>query len=83
MTRLLSRLYIQLLIGILVGILIGCLFPAAGPYLKPLADIFIKLIKMLLAPIIFATVVIGIAKMGDLKTVGRVGVISLRGREMS
>ena len=57
--------------------LIGWLWPEFGANLKPLADGFIKLIKMLIAPIIFCTVVIGIAHVGDLKAVGRIGVKAL------
>jgi aerobic C4-dicarboxylate transport protein len=77
MMRLLSKLYVQLLIGIAAGILVGRFFPAAGPHLKPLADVFIKLVRMLLAPIIFSTVVVGIARMGDIKSVGRLGLKAL------
>ncbi|MEX5588669.1 C4-dicarboxylate transporter DctA [Pseudomonas urmiensis] len=72
-----SQLYIQVLIGIVIGGLIGYLEPATGATLQPFADGFIKLIKMLLAPIIFGTVVVGIAKMGDIKEVGRIGVKAL------
>jgi aerobic C4-dicarboxylate transport protein len=77
MIRLLSKLHVQLLCGLGLGILIGCVFPRAGPYLKPLADIFIRIVRMLLAPIVFATVVAGIARMGDVKSVGRVGIKAL------
>ena len=66
-----------MLIAILIGALVGLWFPHVGTALKPLADGFIKLIKMLLAPIIFGTVVVGMAKMGDLKEVGRIGVKAL------
>jgi len=72
-----GQLYIQVFIGFLLGIAFGWFFPDLGEPLKPLGDGFIKLIKMLLAPIIFGTVVVGIARMGDLKEVGRVGVKSL------
>jgi len=65
------------LIAIVIGALVGLWFPHVGTALKPLADGFIKLIKMLLAPIIFGTVVVGMAKMGDLKEVGRIGVKAL------
>jgi aerobic C4-dicarboxylate transport protein len=75
--RLLSQLYIQVLIGIAIGGLVGLFLPGVAVLLQPLADGFIKLIKMLLAPIIFGTVVLGIAKMGDIKEVGRIGVRSL------
>ncbi len=68
-----KNLTVQVLIGILIGIAIGFLFPKFGSELKVLADIFIKLIKMLIAPIVFFTVVIGIGNMGDVKKVGRIG----------
>jgi DAACS family dicarboxylate/amino acid:cation (Na+ or H+) symporter/aerobic C4-dicarboxylate transport protein len=70
----LSRLYVQVLIGIIAGILVGHFYPDIGSQLKPLGDLFIKLIRMLLAPIIFASVVVGIARMSDLHEAGRVGV---------
>ena len=72
-----TSLFIQLLIFIALGILVGWMFPEFGASLKPLADGFIKLIKMLIAPIIFCTVVVGIAHVGDLKSVGRIGVKAL------
>ncbi|HEV2275529.1 MAG TPA: C4-dicarboxylate transporter DctA [Acidobacteriaceae bacterium] len=74
---LLHALWLQVLIAILAGIAVGILFPHGGVALKPLGDGFIKLIRMTLAPIIFATVVVGIARMGDLKEVGRVGAKAL------
>ena len=70
----LSKLYVQVLIGIIAGILVGHFYPDIGSQLKPLGDLFIKLIRMLLAPIIFASVVVGIARMNDLHEAGRVGV---------
>ena len=73
----LSRLYVQVLIGIIAGILLGHFYPDVGSQLKPLGDLFIKLIRMLLAPIIFASVVVGIARMNDLHEAGRVGVKAL------
>jgi aerobic C4-dicarboxylate transport protein len=72
--RFAKSLYLQVLVAVLIGVLLGHFFPATGAKLKPLGDGFIKLVKMLIAPIVFATVVTGIAKMGDLKKVGRVGV---------
>lgn len=75
--RLSGQLYVQVLAGMLIGIAIGFLWPEAGAQLKPIADGFIKLIKMLLAPIIFGTVVVGIAQMGNLKDVGRLGFKAL------
>jgi aerobic C4-dicarboxylate transport protein len=72
-----GKLYVQVLIGIFVGLLLGILTPNLAVTLQPLADGFIKLIKMLLAPIIFATVVLGMAKMGNITEVGRIGVRAL------
>ena len=67
-------LYVQVLIAILLGVVIGWLKPDLGRELKPLGDGFIVLIKMMIAPIIFCTVVHGISSMGDLRRVGRVGL---------
>lgn len=72
-----TSLFVQLLVAIVAGILVGWLWPEVGGALKPLADGFIKLIKMVIAPIIFCTVVLGIAHVGDLKSVGRIGVKAL------
>lgn len=72
-----TKLYFQVLAGIAIGIAVGFLYPDMGVQMKPLGDGFIKFIKMMIAPIIFVTVVIGIAKMGDLKEVGRVGLKSI------
>ncbi|KAB1071229.1 C4-dicarboxylate transporter DctA [Methylobacterium soli] len=73
----LSRLYVQVFIAIILGGLIGYFLPDVGITLQPLADGFIKLIKMLLAPVIFGTIVVGVAKMGNLKEVGCIGVRAL------
>ncbi|CAM4202914.1 C4-dicarboxylate transport protein [Geobacillus stearothermophilus ATCC 7953] len=73
MRRKLKNLTVQVIIGIILGIIVGFLFPEFVAKLKVLADGFIKLIKMVIAPIIFFTVVIGIGNMGDLKKVGRIG----------
>ena len=70
-------LYVQVLIAIVIGVLVGYYFPDLGKELKPLGDGFIALIKMMIAPVIFCTVVHGIASMGDLKKLGRVGVKTL------
>ena len=70
-------LYVQVLIAVALGIFVGWQFPDLGTSLKPLGDGFIKLIKMLIAPIIFCTVVHGVASMKDLKKLGRVGVKTL------
>jgi aerobic C4-dicarboxylate transport protein len=70
-------LYLQVLIAIALGIAIGYVDPELGKQLKPLGDGFIALIKMMIAPVIFCTIVHGISSMGDLKKVGRVGVKTL------
>ena len=77
MKRLFASLYLQVLLAIVLGVLLGVVAPDWAVPLKPLGDGFIKLIKMLIAPIIFTTVVAGIAGMGDMKKVGRVGVKAL------
>ena len=74
---LLGPLWLQVMVGIVLGVAIGVLFPHAAITLKPLGDGFVKLIRMTLAPIIFATVVVGIARMGDMREVGRVGAKAL------
>src|SRR5690349_13438377 len=70
-------LYVQVLIAIVLGIAIGYWKPQLGVQLKPLGDGFIALIKMMIAPVIFCTIVHSIASMGDLKKIGRVGVKTL------
>ncbi|WP_313203251.1 dicarboxylate/amino acid:cation symporter [Pseudomonas sp.] len=75
--RWVGKLYVQVLIGVSIGILLGVFWPQLGVDMKPLGDAFIKLIKMVFAPIIFATVVLGIAKMESMKELGRVGVRAL------
>ncbi len=72
-----AQLYVQVLTAILAGAALGYFYPSYGEAMKPLGDAFIKLIKMVIAPIIFVTVVHGIASMGDLKKVGRVGLKAL------
>jgi|SRR5579864_1726758 len=72
-----SILYVQVLIAIAIGVIVGYLFPHAGAAMKPLGDGFIQLIKMMIAPVIFCTVVHGIASMSDLKKIGRVGLKTL------
>jgi aerobic C4-dicarboxylate transport protein len=69
----LKVLYVQVIIAIVIGIVVGHFFPSIGIQLKPLGDGFIKLIKMMIAPIIFCTIVTGIAGMQNTKKVGRVG----------
>jgi aerobic C4-dicarboxylate transport protein len=68
------HLYFQVLLAILLGAAVGYFYPAFGVKLRPLGDGFIKLIRMVVAPIIFTTVVLGIAGMSDLKRVGRIGI---------
>jgi aerobic C4-dicarboxylate transport protein len=75
--KLLKPIYMQVLIGILLGTLVGWLWPEVGINLKPLGDIFVGLIKLVIGPVIFCTVAAGIAHMGDLKALGRVGWKSL------
>jgi aerobic C4-dicarboxylate transport protein len=70
-------LYFQVLVAIALGVLIGYLYPQTGAAMKPLGDAFIKLVKMLIAPIIFCTVVTGIAGMEQMKQVGRAGGLAL------
>jgi aerobic C4-dicarboxylate transport protein len=72
-----THLYIQVLTAIAIGILLGYFYPGVGEQMKPLGDGFVKLIKMMIAPIIFCTVVHGIASMEDMKKVGRVGLKAL------
>ncbi|MBW8688375.1 C4-dicarboxylate transporter DctA [Chitinophaga rhizophila] len=73
MSKLFRHLYFQVVVAIFLGIITGALFPSAAPTGKMMSEIFINLIKMLIAPIIFLTIVLGIARMGDMKKVGRVG----------
>ena len=75
--RLLKSLYVQVLIGIACGVILGVFAPEYGAAMKPLGDGFIKLVRMLIAPIIFTTVVLGIAKVGAMKDVGRIGLKAL------
>jgi aerobic C4-dicarboxylate transport protein len=70
-------LYVQVLIAVVLGIVVGNVNPGLGKSLKPLGDGFINLVKMIIAPIIFCTVVHGIASMSDLKKLGRVGIKAL------
>lgn len=75
--KLYKSLYFQVIVAISIGILLGHFYPQLGAQMKPLGEAFIKLIKMLIAPIIFFTVVHGIASMKDMKKVGRVGLKAL------
>ena len=68
---------LQVLTGIVLGVILGVVRPEYGAEMKPLGDGFIKLIRMIIAPVIFTTVVSGIATMGDIKDLGRIGVKTL------
>ena len=72
-----KSLYVQVITAIVIGVVLGHFWPPAGEAMKPLGDGFIKLIKMIIAPIIFCTVVVGIAGMEDMKKVGRTGGLAL------
>ena len=72
-----KSLYFQVITAIILGVLLGHYYPESGASLKPLGDGFIKLIKMMIAPIIFCTVVVGIAGMEDMKKVGKTGGMAL------
>ena len=73
MRRLHHNLTFQVLVAISLGVLLGLFFPDTGRAMKPVGDTFINLVKMVIAPVIFLTIVLGIANMSDLKKVGRVG----------
>jgi proton glutamate symport protein len=64
----------QILAGLLLGIVVGALWPRVGVATKPIADAFLRLIKMIIAPLLFSTLVVGIAGAGDLKVMGRIAV---------
>src|SRR5438034_11621825 len=72
-----KSLYFQVIVAIVLGVFLGHFYPEAGTAMKPLGDGFIKLIKMIIAPIIFCTVVVGIAGMEDMKKVGKTGGLAL------
>jgi len=72
-----KSLYGQVLIATIAGVAVGYLFPSAGSSLRPLGDAFIRLIRMVVAPVVFCTVVVGIAGVGDVKMLGKTGVLTL------
>ncbi len=72
-----KSLFFQIVVAIVLGVTVGVLFPGLGSSLKPLGDGFIRLIKMIIAPLIFLVIITGIAHMGDVKAVGRVGAKAL------
>ncbi len=76
-SRVLSSLIVQVLIAAVIGIIVGHLWPDFGEGLKPVGDGFIRLIKMVISPLIFCVVVVGIAKAGDMRSVGRIGLKAL------
>lgn len=71
--RLLKLLYVQVLLAAFAGVIVGLLWPETGEAMRPLGDAFIRVVKMIIAPVVFCTVAIGIAHMSDLKKFGRVG----------
>jgi proton glutamate symport protein len=73
-TRRLPSLTTQILIGLAAGVIVGAVWPRAGVAVKPLADAFLRMIKMIIAPLLFSTLVAGIAGAGDLKALGRIGL---------
>jgi len=70
----LPNLTAQIFIGLLLGIAVGSLWPSFGVAIKPLADVFLRMIKMIIAPLLFSTLVVGVAGTGDLKAMGRIGL---------
>jgi aerobic C4-dicarboxylate transport protein len=77
MSKIRKHLYLQVLIAIFIGILIGHFFPDVGVALKPLGDGFIKMIKMIIAPLIFCSIVLGISGMQNVKKIGNIGGLSM------
>src|SRR5512132_1171309 len=77
MARLHRNLYVQVLAAIILAVLFGIASPERAAAMKPLGDGFIKLIKMLIGPIVFATITVGIARMGAMRDVGRIGIRTL------
>ena len=69
--KLLKLLYVQVLIGLILGITVGHYWPEFGAALKPLGDGFVKLVKMMIAPVVFCTIVSGITSLGDSKEIGK------------
>ena len=76
-TPLYRKLYVQVLAAVVLGTALGYAYPEFSADLKPFSDVFVKAIKVVVAPIIFTTVAIGIAKMGDIRQVANVGVKAL------
>ncbi|MFP1827057.1 dicarboxylate/amino acid:cation symporter [Lonsdalea quercina] len=76
-TSIFNSLYFQVIVAITIGVLLGHFYPSIGEQMKPFGDGFVKLIKMIIAPVIFCTVVTGIAGMESMKAVGRTGAVAL------
>ncbi len=76
-SRFYHSLYFRVIVGVILGLSLGIFWPTAGAAMKPLGDGFIKLIRMLICPLIFFTVIVGIASIGDMKKLGRVGLKAL------
>jgi aerobic C4-dicarboxylate transport protein len=72
-----KSLYGQVLIATAIGVALGHFFPSTGAAMKPLGDAFIRLVRMIVAPVVFCTVVVGIAGVGDVKAVGKAGILTL------
>ena len=75
--RFYQTLYFRVICGIAAGVALGSFYPSTGEAMKPVGDGFIKLIRMMIAPVIFLTVVTGIARIGDMRKLGRVGIKAL------
>ncbi len=75
--RVFKPLHIQVLVGVFIGCVFGFLRPAAAAEMRPIADVFVKLVSMLIGPIVFCTITLGIGSMSDLRKVGRVGLTAL------
>jgi Na+/H+-dicarboxylate symporter len=73
-SRRLPGLTTQIFVGLLLGIAVGDLAPSFGVAVRPLADAFLRLIKMIIAPLLFSTLVVGIAGTGDIRAMGRIGL---------
>ena len=73
MKRLVNNLTFRVLVAIAIGVVLGVVAPSTAKSMRPLGDTFVNLVKMVIAPIVFFTIVLGIATLGDLKRVGRVG----------